>query len=419
MTLMLLLVVALVMAGMVRASLARSMHASRAVKALQLRWGQLSCQKAMFSQTETLFGPQPPNAQVRRTPILHTTAWIELGGMKFGMLLSDESTKINLNTLARQADLKTLDKQVKTILRRESGATVPVKLNPFEPAGVSAGGAMAMERYGHLQQAFDTTPKELVGTLHRPSAACRLFTCWGQGKLNFRRASQTALSVVCKGLLDEAQIKKLLAMRQEQPNASLYQVMLRLGVNHVTRGRLSMVLGEESECFSLWLAVDDGRRTRYRLVIASGHSQVDETDHGSSEQPSAALAATPAAVAPPATDPDLFAQEAADTYKLEDYRGPVNTPLSHKMQRVQEWNVAANKAKQTTTSRPQLNPDMLPGMDPQFIAKINSGEYVPPEGIEAFMAKLERIYPHLKQEQPEDLENAPLVDVPVIAEFEW
>ncbi len=267
MALLLIAVAGVTMAGIARASLARAVQAKTAANALQLRWGQLSCQAALLPHAQKLLEQAQEDS---REPVTSVPVAVSLGGMAFEALLSDEQAKANVNTVYQNTDRQTTEKRIKDTLRTSDGPPVAVRLTPLKPRQSEQVDkrASALPAFGSLEQVFDAAPGRLFNSASNPSPAIGLFTCWGSGKLNFRLASREALRAVCRGLLDDRGVEQLITNRQDKPELELEQALAQLALIKEKQDKLAGLLTDSSACFSLWVAANDGRRVWHRLAVA-------------------------------------------------------------------------------------------------------------------------------------------------------
>lgn len=265
MALLLIVVAGMTMAGAARVSLGRSMQAKAAADGLQLRWGQLSCQAALLPQARELL---EQTQQDSLEPVASVPITVSLGGVTFEVLVADEQAKININTLYQRTDRQTTEQSIKDVLRQSEGPPVMVKLHPLKSQGVSVGTeSPIMAGFGSLEQAFDATAAELIGSATDPNPASRLFTCWGDGKLNFHRAPRVALRAICAGLLNDREVERLMTARQITPDLSLEQALNTLALTKEKQGKLANLLTDTSSWFSLWIVARDERRAWHRLTV--------------------------------------------------------------------------------------------------------------------------------------------------------
>ncbi len=99
MTLVLLMIAALAMVAISRASILKAQAAGEAEADLQRNWGTLSCQVTLLPKAEALL-----HAREVQTgqPVSSLRTAIDMGGQRFHLIFSDESAKANVGTILRQ-----------------------------------------------------------------------------------------------------------------------------------------------------------------------------------------------------------------------------------------------------------------------------------------------------------------------------
>jgi hypothetical protein len=197
----------------------------------------------------------PPPASVRHR--------VALGGMDFDLVIGDEQAKANVNLVAARRDKEGLRAAVSAL----SGGrwTLQVILRPVEE---KSGAIRSVPmHYASLEQVFgDARPVDLLGAEREGSPAERL-TCWGSGKVHFRRAEPTVLREVLEGVLDEYQVHQLVMLREAMPSAGLSQVLGELDLEKEVRAEVERLLTDASGCHSLWLVAQGRTRTWHRLYV--------------------------------------------------------------------------------------------------------------------------------------------------------
>jgi len=93
-------------------------------------------------------------------------------------------------------------------------------------------------------------------------------TLWGSGRLNFQRASREAIHEVCRPALGLNDVARLVDLRDRQPGIDLYTAANALELTGAQRSVLLSRLTDQSLCYSIWIACDDGRRTWVEFFVA-------------------------------------------------------------------------------------------------------------------------------------------------------
>lgn len=270
-------VAAVFLATAARRSCQKALDASTAQQELQLKWGMISCQAAFLPEAEALLSKNssadssaPENAD-RPRAVLHRG--LELGGMKFDLVISDEQAKANANALS------TLDSGglEQTLMELQEGVrrTALVRLRPatIDPRIIS--------RFPRLYDSYDRVfaahaASELVNLdAGEPTAADRI-TCWGSGRLNFHRAMPSAVRRMAAGILTETQIDQMRQYVRYNPSCGLEDLARHLKLTDAQAAKVRDVLTDTSGCHGLWIIAASPSRSWYRLCVDStGDGQND------------------------------------------------------------------------------------------------------------------------------------------------
>jgi hypothetical protein len=162
-----------------------------------------------------------------------------------------------------------IDKEAST---RPVAATSPVDGRVKSPLALSVGG------WG---QVFDGVgPGQLLTPMPGAKRApLDLLTLWGNGAVNVRRATDSAMSLAAGGSVTRVQIGRLMDARDalyakrggenfsgDNPADKLKDLMTRAaGASLANKGNLGLVEG--SKCHSLWVIARRGGRVGYELFV--------------------------------------------------------------------------------------------------------------------------------------------------------
>ncbi len=260
MTLVLLALMVLALTGTVRLSLRRASEAQLAQQQLQHRWGMLSCQHTLLPRTEEFLSSQQlikqrPLASVRRT--------IQLGGTSFELIFADEQAKANANVLLQRRGKQNAERILRELLIG-SPLAGRLQLRPFEPQRPAR---TALPLIGDYGQIIEFTGIESLLQGDEGQSLAGQITCWGDGRLNFRRASEQALRSLACPPLDSGRVQQMLNLRATSPQLSLSQVLDRMQLSTFQHSAAEASLSEGSGAQSLWIIVRSPRRSWYRLAI--------------------------------------------------------------------------------------------------------------------------------------------------------
>ena len=258
---------------------------------LQRRWGIASCRKAVLPHVEAILSALE---QERRRPAPTYAIAVKLGGMTFDLTLADEQSKANLNAILSSADLTLAETRIRLGLAGSgmsnriklratlggvlqsirSATTAPAATQPIWDAN-----ALAVAGWG---QVFDAVPP---AQLVRPLPGSRmapvdLMTCWGNGAINVRRASDTALGLAAGRSLTAVEINRLVEARDklfdrrgsessfDQSPADRLQELMTKAAGESLKSKGNLGLTETSSCHSLWVISRNGRRDGYDLFVS-------------------------------------------------------------------------------------------------------------------------------------------------------
>lgn len=277
-TLLLLAVAAASLAGVCRASLEKAVQAAGARDDLQRRWAVTSCRAALLPQAERVLA----SVDSASGPASEARVRLTLGGLAIELVFGDEQAKANIDLLYRAGGRAAAERAVRG-LTAAGGADVRIALSPVVPPpqageddqGDDAGPLAALQDdesrlfESWSQVLGDTPPAALVAPRGAAGASIVAeLTCWGDGTLNFRRASLAALRAVCPKSLRGAGGARLVALRRAEPELDLFEALERLELSDEQLEEAEERLGEDSSCHSLWIIARSGARAWYDLSIA-------------------------------------------------------------------------------------------------------------------------------------------------------
>ncbi len=279
MALILVAVAGVALVGVSRASAYRAVQARDAQAELQTRWGVRSCQKVLLDQAEKLLAKAEEETS---QPVARLTQSITLGGQTFELTVADEQAKLNAAELYERRGRKDTQQAVKKLVRQSAQRGIKVRLTPL-PKLSNPLNRDTLPRIGSLGQVF---PEATVGQLtHRNEqspASVDLVTCWGDGRVNFRRAPEAVLKQACLGLLGVGKIEGLIAARAREPNMKLDAALKQLDLSTEAQKELAQRLTEKSSCYSAWVVVKGPHRAWRQLVVNQkkcSNSEPDEADN--------------------------------------------------------------------------------------------------------------------------------------------
>ena len=277
MALVLVALAGVLMAAAVRRSSRAVLEANAAREDLQRRWGALTLESVLSSRIGQILDEAEAQSP---EPLVSCRKTVTLGDMAFELIFCDEQAKANVNALYDRQGLRGLMAAAESLVSRANLAGMSVLLQPqaartAEPTGMAPGGIENLFRcYGQIFADFDVA----AWTLADQEQVLDRLTCWGDGRLNFRRCRPEVLEAVAAGILTVAQQDQLIALRKEIPGISLDEAMKRLELTDEHRRQAAAALTGNSACASMWTIARTDRRRWYRLLVQSP----DATGQGAS-----------------------------------------------------------------------------------------------------------------------------------------
>ncbi len=281
-TLMLVLIAGAALTGLARRSILRAVASEEAVGELQRRWAVTSCRATFLGHVEKLLdaaekgprpgggtgGPNPTGYARPPMPALHVSC--RLAGTDYELVFTDEQAKVNVNELLDARGLADAQRIARSVVRQSAaGVARRVSLRPRVAGSASDDGGSDRPEVAAYGQVFeDVSPGELLGGPGRAGAASAL-TCWGDGRVSFRRASPAVFRAACERALGGQMTAALLEARRRNPYASLRSVMSRLrGLGAGQKDRIAEHVTDRSRCHGLWVVARGRRRAWYTLAVS-------------------------------------------------------------------------------------------------------------------------------------------------------
>lgn len=248
--LLVLTIAATAMVWLTDGSCRKSLEASEACRALQVRWGSLSLSKLLLESPEI---PLASTAGAKPTRVFQTR--IDMGGMAFDAILWDEQAKANVNTLAGRLKPGDFD----AVIRR-----------------LASGSGAAMQNVASAPADGFWSPCQLIGSSD-PSSVLKPedyqhsvvtgLTCWGDGRVNFKRAEPAVLDAVLEGIFNGSQVDQLVQFARDNPDCTLQEALAAMHLESQASDDAGRMLVDRSSCHSLWVVADNGQRRWYNLYV--------------------------------------------------------------------------------------------------------------------------------------------------------
>lgn len=252
-TLGLMTLVAMSLASFARHSLTASLAATAAAEELQRRWGLLSTRHVLYDRASEIIAAlvraEEANTPPWPKPLLKQ-ARFRLGSLEFTVVVADEGAKLNVNTICARES-----RQLGAILRRVNPSASRLRLRPIASKKSSA------ERFHSWGQVFDLSggsntkcpPAELV-------TLSRAVSCWGDGRLNLCRASDSAVRETASLVLSADDVGELITLRRTWGGGTIESLLAQLDLRRPQLAAASRLFTNESHNYSLWVEIDNGRR---------------------------------------------------------------------------------------------------------------------------------------------------------------
>jgi len=263
MSLVLIVIAAVLMAGIARYSLSIALEASDARQSLQDRWASASLSRAVLSRADKLLAQHVSGNTLRdvelasRYPATYT---VRLGNLDYELFLDEENRKLNLNGLSsaggREQVLKTFH------LLRQSSSTLWLRSQLGQSQSANTQRLESWGQVFRLEELPDTeTPAAWL------MANTRQLTCWGDGRIHYRKASDLVLQAGAQAAVGPVTAVRLVNLRRQSPSLKLNQLLDELALRQSEKLRLRDRLTDESTCYSLWLTRKGSERTFYSLMV--------------------------------------------------------------------------------------------------------------------------------------------------------
>lgn len=264
-TLALITLAAILLTGIARYSLAIALDASAAEENLQRRWAELTCQRVLLTNAASIFTPIDPVESKDSPPSLLPTeirGQLRLGRITLVFCLAAENAKANVNVVADEGGKAKLQQAIRDLSLGD--IPISVRLLPNKDSARE----FPLSQYESWGQVFALD--EEVATHDIPElvmTSTGQLTCWGNGRLDLRRASDGAVSTICGLAVGESVVKQLLKARSEVPDWKLSQLLIELKLPEKELTQLKNLLEENTSCYSLWIRSSSGKRVGYGLFI--------------------------------------------------------------------------------------------------------------------------------------------------------
>jgi hypothetical protein len=232
-------------------------------RAMKLRWGTLSCQRAILESRRELLEPRensvastelPPNTLARRVIPL------ELDQIEYLIVLSDESARADLNVLLNLVSQSQVEEFARQFLDPQ---TVRLELKPLRSdQHVLSPVFPPLQSWDQVLNALDEpflSPEQIL-------RETKEITLWG-GKLNYQSANEDVLRETAKLAVGAIVAERLVTLRRNKPQLSWTEAQPQLSLTETQSNRLDQLLGNNSSAQSVGIISVDGNHVHYSLLI--------------------------------------------------------------------------------------------------------------------------------------------------------
>ncbi len=287
--LLLLSLAAVALASVCRRAVQKSLQASASSDELQRRWGAVSCRYTLLPNAENLLDDIGPDG----TPLTRVHAELQLTSTQFSLDLCDEQSKVNVNTIFLILGKARAEQAAKLLVSAGGGGMTPsfrltvrsdVRPKPLQPQQAADPDAEEAELnvgdrfpsvFGSLSEIFPGAGPSDLFPNSRGSVTTNL-TCWGDGRLNVRRASLASLAQMCSPVLSTIQIQRLVTLRNQLgDNVPVSQLLAAVHTPTSDAFTLSKRLSVTSATHSLWIVARDRTATSRELVVRDASDSDD------------------------------------------------------------------------------------------------------------------------------------------------
>ncbi len=279
MALLLVLLAGVALAGVARRSMIAALDSRDAVRDLQRRWAVRSCRATLLGHAERLLdeaergrgdGGEPAETY-QHAPNVHRTISCRLAGTDYELVLTDEQAKLNVNTLLKDASRAEAQSVLSRLVTSRAGGGrrhAEVRLRPLAVRGAGSEKDGFLPEGGGYGQVFDrASPRQLVGT-GRTAGLSETVTCWGDGKVNVRRAPEAVLKQACKKVLPRQDLRRLRETRERNPYLPLSGMLSEFHPKQ--REKVYGILTDRSRCHGLWVIARGDQRSWYTFAVNVG-----------------------------------------------------------------------------------------------------------------------------------------------------
>ncbi len=283
-------------------SLRATQQASNATALLQQRWGIASTKDEILPYAGAIFYQVEQARRLNATkqpaePIGMFAESVVLGGQRFDLVLSDENTKLNLNTVYHLGGPAKVTKAIGDLAgkgairymvpkpavisivrgtpppRKSKSDSEAVDSNPGASTSIDIAQS-ALPAFRSWGEIFD------FGKIAKESPNgdvkldfTRTLTVWGSGQLNVSRSTDEALLALIELIIPGGAAKDLLSEIRRFEQVDLQAVLETKVPKAQDRRALGSLLGLSSFAYSLFIDVDAPQGRSRRIIVSAFDSE--------------------------------------------------------------------------------------------------------------------------------------------------
>ncbi|WP_145078601.1 hypothetical protein [Poriferisphaera corsica] len=294
---LILVLMLLALAGVSLAMMARRSHGmllqvAAAEQRLQRQWLLKSSERYMLPQAAFVLDPSQfekkiNDAEETSLPKANHKIELELNDKRLLIILSNENARADVNELLRQYPTEKVEFYLrKTLSRKSNNKHGDVQLRPLTKSQTAhtndyirknlvltktdvSNVAVSVASYEQIFQDF-----EPLSLMQSP-----LLTCWSGGPVDYRIAPKGVLMAMLAHEIGEDRVRKLVELRDEEPNLELTRMFGALDIGREQREYVESVLGVGSpNAFGMLVLLDDGKRTHVAWMVQQNIDKSSQQD---------------------------------------------------------------------------------------------------------------------------------------------
>lgn len=292
MTLVLVLLAGVTLAGVARRSLIGAIEAEQASDALKRRWAMISCQATLLPMAERVLDEAErgsgrellvqEESTYQNDPMARRHITCRLAGIEYDLLFTDEQAKWNINRALDDADRASVQSAVRRLVSIPQGH-VQVNLRPQVRQVDSIEDKTDRLPISGYGQVFENlTPHDLFTAESNMARLGDKITCWGDGRINIRRATDKVIKQACEKTIGPRITAALIRARKENPYRPLTEMVHAIDkLDARQRSRVLARLTDRSTCHGLWMVARGDQPPSHTFTV--GVTALDENKNKDEE----------------------------------------------------------------------------------------------------------------------------------------